>query len=114
MTTDTPKTDKQRLEEIRKSIVETGSKESSFIRIEQLFYEAINIARNHGKGSGNNRLLEQFKQLEESEYYQKTKAHFRKSSQREQAIKRFINQFKILLSTAIKDHFASPVTGSAN
>src|SRR5687767_13490334 len=105
MTTETPKTDKQRFEEIRKSIVEIGHKESSFVRIEQLFYEAITIARNHGNDIADNKLLALFKQLEESEYYQKTKAHFRKSSQREQAIRRFSNQFKLLLTTAIKNHF---------
>ena len=98
----TPKTDKQRFEEIRKSITEIGAKESAFIRIEQLFYEAINISRSHGNDIADNKLLALFKELEESDYYQKTRAHFRKSSQREQAIRRFINQFKKLLALAIK------------
>ena len=103
--TDTLKTHKKRLEEIRKSIVEIGPKESSFVRVEQLFYEAITISRSHGKDITNNKLLALFKGLEESDYYQKTKGHFRKSSQREQAIRRFINQFKTLLAVAIKTHF---------
>ena len=50
----TPKTDKQRFEEIRKSITEIGAKESAFIRIEQLFYEAINISRNYGNDVADN------------------------------------------------------------
>ena len=103
--TDTPKTYKQRLEEIRKTIIDIGPKESAFVRIEQLFYEAINISRSYGNDIANNKLLVLFKELEESDYYQKTKAHFRKSSQREQAIRRFINQFKKLLALAIKNHF---------
>ena len=93
----TPKTDKQRFEEIRKSISEIGPKESSFIRVEQLFYEAINISRNYGNDVSSNKLLALFKALE-ADHYQNTKAHFRKSSQREQVIKRFINQFKIVLA----------------
>ena len=99
----TPKTDKQRFEEIRKTITEIGSKESSFIRIEQLFYEAINISRNYGNEVSTNKLLALFKSLE-AEQYQNTKAHFRKSSQREQVIKRFINQFKIVLAIGINNY----------
>jgi len=99
----TPKTDKQRFEEIRKSITEIGSKESAFIRIEQLFYEAINISRNYGNNVDDNKLLGLFKDLE-ADHYKNTKAHFRKSSQREQVIKRFINHFKIVLAVAIKNH----------
>ena len=98
----TPKTDKQRFEEIRKSITEIGPKESAFIRIEQLFYEAINISRNYGNDVAENKLLALFKNLE-ADHYQNTKAHFRKSSQREQVIKRFINHFKMVLAVAIKN-----------
>jgi hypothetical protein len=99
----TPKTDKQRFEEMRKSLTEIGPKESAFVRIEQLFYEAINISRNYGNEVTSNKLLALFKNLEANQY-QDTKAHFRKSSQREQVIKRFINQFKIALAIAIKEH----------
>lgn len=98
-----PKTDRKRFEEIRKSLTELGPKESSFIRVEQLFYEAINISRNYGNDVATNKLLSLFKNLE-AEHYQNTKAHFRKSSQREQVIKRFINQFKIVLAIGIKDY----------
>src|SRR5215216_2502657 len=98
--------DKQRFEDIRKTITQIGPKESSFIRIEQLFYEAIAICRNYGNDVSENKLLALFKQLEESEYYQHTKAHFKKSSQKELAIKKFINQFKLVLASAIKNHFA--------
>ena len=101
--TDTPKTYKQRLEEIRKTIIDIGSKESAFVRIEQLFYEAINISRNYGNDVEENKLLALFKNLE-ADHYKNTKAHFRKSSQREQVIKRFINHFKIVLAVAIKNY----------
>jgi hypothetical protein len=97
-----PKTDKQRFEEIRKNLTELGSKESAFIRVEQLFYEAINISRNYGNDVSTNKLLSLFKELE-ADHYQATKAHFKKSSQREHVIKRFINQFKIVLAMGIKD-----------
>ncbi len=100
------KKDKQRFEEIRKSITEIGSKESSFVKIEQMFYESITICRNYGNEVAENKLLALFKNLEEGKYYQDTKAHFRKSSQREQAIKKFINQFKIALALAIKNSAA--------
>ena len=100
---DTPKTYKQRLEEIRKTIADIGPKESAFVRIEQLFYEAINISRNYGNDVEENKLLALFKNLE-ADHYKNTKAHFRKSSQREQVIKRFINHFKIVLAVAIKNH----------
>src|SRR6186713_2120949 len=98
----TPKTDKQRFEEIRKSITEIGSKESAFIRIEELFYEAINISRNCGNDVAYNNLLALFKDLE-ADHYQNTNGHFRKSSQREHVIKRFINHFNIVMATAIKE-----------
>ena len=55
------------------------------------------------KGDASNKLLALFKDLE-ADHYQNTKGHFRKSSQREHVIKRFINQFKIVLATAIKEH----------
>ncbi len=103
MSEPTPKTDKQRFEEIRKSITAIGPKESAFIRVEQLFYEAINISRNYGNDVAENKLLALFKDLE-ADHYQNTKAHFKKSSQREQVIKRFINHFKIVLALAIKNH----------
>ena len=103
MSEPTLKTDKQRFEEIRKSITAIGPKESAFIRVEQLFYEAINISRNYGNDVAENKLLAMFKDLE-ADHYQNTKAHFKKSSQREQVIKRFINHFKIVLALAIKNH----------
>lgn len=96
-------TDKKRFAEIRKSIIEIGPKESSFIKIEQLFYETITICRNCGAAEEENKLLALFKNLESGEYYQNTKTYYRKSSQREQAIKKFINQFKIALAIAIKN-----------
>ena len=92
---------KKRFEEIRKLVIETGSKETTFIKVEQLFYEAMNISRGYGNDIETNKLLALFKKIEANEYHNTT-ALFRKGSKREQVIKRFINEFKALLATAIK------------
>lgn len=101
MTTTLSESHKQRFEEIRKAIVETGGKETNFSKIEQLFYEAINISRSYGNDVTENKLLALFKKLE-AEQYHDTATLFKKSSKREQAIKRFINQFKNVLNKATK------------
>ena len=93
---------KQRFEEMRRIIRETGGKETNFSKIEQLFYEAINISRSYGNDIADNKLLALFKKLE-AEQYTDTTALFKKGSKREQAIKRFTNQFKIVLNKATKD-----------
>lgn len=87
---------------MRKIILETGSKETTFSKIEQLFYEAMNISRSYGNEVSENKLLALFKKLE-AEQYQMTTALFKKGSKREQAIKRFTNQFKSVLNKATKN-----------
>jgi hypothetical protein len=93
---------KQRFEEMRKIILETGSKETTFSKIEQLFYEAMNISRSYGNDVSENKLLALFKKIE-AEQYQMTTTLFKKGSKREQAIKRFTNQFKSVLNKATKN-----------
>ncbi len=104
MTKEISPLDKKKFEEIKKQLVLIGFKESAFIRVELLFYEAITIAREYGDELETNALLTSLKELEAGQY-QSTKLYFKKSSQREQMIKRFMNQFKIILSSAIKNAY---------
>jgi hypothetical protein len=90
-------THKKRLEEIRKEVSLIGSKESSFLKVELLFYEALSIAREYGSDARENPLLEDLKRVQES-VYEKTNELYKKSSQRELSIRRFIVQFKKVLS----------------
>lgn len=89
--------DQKRFEEIRKTVSMIGAKESSFLRVELLFYEALTIAREYGNDSDGNIFLAQLKKVQANEY-EKTKEHTQKSTQREQHIRRFITQFKKALS----------------
>jgi len=96
---------KSRFDEIKKKLSLLGCKESSFITIELLFYEAINISRTYGDDPTENKLLSALKQLQVDQY-QSAKELFRKSSQKEQAIRRFNVQFKNVLSMGIKDLYS--------
>ena len=96
---------KKRFEEIKKQLTLTGFKEANFIKVELLFYEAIEIAREYGNDTDQNSFLASLKSLQ-SNHYKATKEYFKKSSQREQVIKKFMNQFKIILSSGIKNSFA--------
>ena len=93
---------KKRFEEIKKELTLIGSREANFIKVELLFFEAITIAREYGNDIDQNTLLYSLKNLQNTSY-QDTKEHLKKSSQQEQVIKRFVNQFKIVLSSAIKN-----------
>ncbi|HJW17852.1 MAG TPA: hypothetical protein VJ499_12060 [Flavisolibacter sp.] len=88
---------KKRLEEIRKEVTLLGSKESSFLKVELLFYEALSIAREYGNDARENPLLEDLKKVQESAY-EKTNELYKKSSQREVSIRRFIVRFKKVLA----------------
>ncbi len=92
---------KERFEEMRKKLLVLGSRESSFLAVELLFYEAITIARSYGNDPEQNQLLYALKQLESGAYHD-TKAHFKKSNQRETVIRRFIVQLKNILNSGIK------------
>jgi hypothetical protein len=93
---------KARLDEIKKRLKEIGSKESAFIGVEILFYEAIAISRNYGDDQNENQLLAALKKLEANQY-KSTKEFFKKSKQREIVIRSFIVQFKTILSMAVKE-----------
>ena len=95
---------KKRFEEIKRELSAIGSKESGFIKVELLFYEVITASRNYGDDVSENNFLAALKNLQ-SGVYQDTKEHFKKNTRREQVIKKFINQFKMVLSSAIKNGF---------
>lgn len=99
--------DKQQFEEIKRRLSIIGFKEANFLKIELLFYEAMEIARVYGNDSQENKLLAALKQLQANQY-QNTKNLFKKSSQREQVIRRFITGFKTVLSAGIKNLFITP------
>lgn len=88
---------KRRFEEVKKSLSAIGYKEANFLKIELLFYEAIEIARTYGNDLNENKLLSDLKQLQANQY-QDTKTHFKKSTQREKVIRSFISQFRKVLS----------------
>jgi hypothetical protein len=99
--------DKKQLEGIKRELTVTGAKESSFVKIELLFYQAISVARQYGDNEDENGLLAALKKIQVSEY-QDTKAYFKKNTQREKVIRRFISSIKNALSTAVKNGFAQP------
>jgi hypothetical protein len=88
---------KIRFDEIRKKLSLLGSKESTFVAVELLFYELLTIARSYGNESSENQLLEQLKVLEGNEY-KKTQLKYQKGSHREKAIRQFVNLLKHLLA----------------
>lgn len=91
-------------EETKKNLTSIGAKETNFLKIELLFYNVIGIARTYGEDPETNNLLAALKQLQTNEY-QQTKAFFKKSSQRERVIRRFINQLKSVLSAGCKNQY---------
>ncbi|MDQ3279656.1 MAG: hypothetical protein M3Q06_15120 [Bacteroidota bacterium] len=98
---------KEQLDEIKKNLALVGAKESNFIKIELLFYNALSVARAYGDDTDENALLAALKQLQAREY-QQTKVLFKKSEQREKVIRRFISSLKTVLSAAIKNVYLQP------
>jgi arginine utilization protein RocB len=88
---------RQRLEEIRKSVQELGYKESQFVKVELLFFEALSIAKTYGEDPEQNSLLAALKDLQYDQY-EKTKVATRKATERESAIRRFIVALRKALS----------------
>ena len=100
-------THKQQLEEIRKNLITAGARESNFVKVELLFYDAISVAREYGDDPAENGLLAALKQVQGREY-QETKTLFKKSVQRERIIRRFISSLKNVLTAGIKNAYFQP------
>lgn len=88
---------KHRFGEMVKSLSTIGSHEGSFVKIELLFFEALEIARSYGEEPFSNSLLQSLNDLRD-DGYRKTNEHFKKRSQRELCIRRFISQFRRVIS----------------
>lgn len=98
---------KEQFEEIKKNLVLVGARESNFIKVELLFYNALSVAREYGDHMEENALLAALKQLQAREY-QQTKVLFKKSEQRERVIRRFISSLKSILTAANKNSYLQP------
>lgn len=89
--------DRGRFDEIRKSLDILGNKESAFLRVELLFYEALSMARAYGTDLQLNSLLAALKNVQQNTY-EGTKEVCRTSQQKEKLIRKFIVQFKKAIS----------------
>ena len=99
MTTSISLAHKQRFEEIKKDLHAIGFRESSFLKVELLFFEALSISRVYGDDPHQNSLLSALKNVQ-YEQYEKTKEHTRKPGQRELHIRRFVVKLKKVLSAS--------------
>src|SRR5215204_7204246 len=97
MTTPISNTHRVRLTEIRKSLQALGWKEAQFLKIELLFFEALDISRTYTENLEENTLLAAIKNIQ-NDQYQKTKIATRKASKRESSIRRFVVSFRKALS----------------
>jgi hypothetical protein len=97
MITPVSKVHRVRLSEIRKSLRALGCKEAQFLKIELLFFEALDISRNYTDDLDDNTLLAALKNVQ-NDQYQKTKIATRKASERESSIRRFVVSFRKALS----------------
>jgi len=97
MTTAISKIHRVRLNEIRKSLQTLGWKEAQLLKIELLFFEALDISRTYTDDLDQNSLLAALKNVQ-NDQYQKTKIATRKASEHESYIRRFVVSFKKALS----------------
>jgi hypothetical protein len=86
-----------RFEEIKKDLHVLGCKESSFLKVELLFYEVLDISRSYGSDPGQNSLLAALREVQYNQY-EKTKIITRRQGQRELYIRQFIVKLKKVLS----------------
>jgi hypothetical protein len=93
--------DKENLKTIYRQLVPMPTRESSFTGMENLFYSALQLARNYGSDVEQNGLLKDFIEVKEN-VYKETQKQFTKSRQREITIFHFKTAFKKKLGTWIK------------
>jgi hypothetical protein len=93
MTVQMEAADREKIKAIYKRLTTIGNKESSFAAVESMFYDAINISRAYGNDINTNEFLASLKKIEATEY-KHTQTIFRKASQRESAIRRFMQSLR--------------------
>jgi hypothetical protein len=89
---------RQRLEEIRRGLQNIGYKESGFLKIELLFFEALDISKTYGNDLEENGLLAALKGVQ-NDQYEKARALTKKISERESSIRKFIVRLRKVLSS---------------
>lgn len=93
--------DKQTLQTIYQRLAPMSTSESAFTSMENLFYTALQLARNYGSDQQENLLLRDFIEVKET-VYSETQKHYSKSRQRELSIGHFKTAFKKKLAQWIK------------
>lgn len=90
--------DRKRFDAIRKQLDLLGNRESTFLQVELLFFEALNIAKTYGDDVQANALLAAFRNVQAGAY-EKTREACKTSAQKERLIRQFTVQFKKALAT---------------
>lgn len=93
--------DKETLKTIYQQLVPMPTREGSFTGMENLFYSALQLARNYGSDQQQNGLLKDFIEVKDKAYSE-TQKPFHKQRQRELTIFHFKTAFKKKLGTWIK------------
>lgn len=93
--------DRENLKTIYRQLVPMPTRESSFVGMENLFYSALQLARNYGSDVEQNGLLKDFIEVKEN-VYKETQKQFSKSRQKEITIFHFKTAFKKKLGAWIK------------
>ena len=111
MTTGISAGHKKRFAEMKLQLSQLGSRESAFIQIELIFFEVLTISRSYGSEPEENGLLAALKNLQADEYAA-TAERFAKATQREKAIRRFINGLRNILMKGMSDSFVLAKTNT--
>lgn len=93
--------DKHTLQTIYEKLAPMSTHESAFTGMENLFYRALQLARNYGNDEAQNQLLRDFIEVKET-VYSETQRPYSKSRQREVSIVHFKTAFKKKLAHWIK------------
>lgn len=93
--------DKETLKTIYRQLLPMPTREGCFTGMENLFYSALQLARNYGSDQEQNGLLKDFIEVKETSYSE-TQKPFHKQRQRELTIFHFKTAFKKKLGTWIK------------
>jgi diketogulonate reductase-like aldo/keto reductase len=86
-------THKKALSDINRNLMELGCQEANFTKVELLFYEALDTARQYGTDPDANELLQRLSQVR-AQSYPLTSNLYQKKLHRERSIRQFIRQFR--------------------